>query len=312
MSTYVGVDVAKRDFSVCIDEEGGVRVYEMNPAGRRGFLRMLNTLEEPHVVLEATGGYETKLVAALVQQGLRVSVLNPRQARDFAKATGKLAKTDAIDAQVLRQFGHALAPEDNGERSLRYGPLRSLITRKRQLMHTCIQEKNRCEHADAFMRKSVARILRVLEAELARVDEKIETFIHEDEQLRGRRDLLQSVPGIGRVTANQLVGALPELGKATRREIASLCGLAPKNRDSGTFRGKRTTGGGRATIRQILYMPTLVAVQHNPVVRAYYRRLLQRGKPKMTALTAAMRKLLTLLNALLMKNTPWKETLDFQ
>jgi len=312
MSNYVGVDVAKSNFCVAFENSTKVLTFSMEAKGRDAFVRRLLELQEPaKVVMEATGGYERALVETLVSNAIAVSVLNPRQARDFAKATGQLAKTDAIDAKVLLHLGSALRPEPNGEQHVHNEPLRRLAARRRQLIEMQIQEKNRLEHAQGVVRKMVRTMIRQIEKQLEQIETELNTFIEHEEQLHQRREQLISVPGIAQVTANQLLAFLPQLGNATRREIAALAGLAPKNRDSGTFRGKRMTGGGRHIIRRILYMPTLVAIQHNPPIRAYYQRLLAKGKSKMTALTAAMRKLLTIMNTMLQNNEYWKNSLDF-
>lgn len=308
MSTYVGVDIAKKSFSVCFGLEQRAVEYPMDPKGRQRFGAKVAALDAPHVVLEATGGYEQAVVATLVGAGIAVTVLNPRQARDFARALGQLAKTDAIDAGVLLQFGLRLSPKDNGAQRVRYEPLRRLAARRRQLMHMVVQEKNRLEHAETFVRKSIRAVLRQLQHQLKGMDDEIDKAIGNDPHMAPRHARLCTAPGIGRLTASQLLAFLPELGQASRREIAALAGLAPKNRDSGAYRGKRMIGGGRSTVRHILYMPTLCAIRHNPVIKRYYHHLLDQGKTKMTAVTAAMRKFLTLLNAILKKNENWQES----
>lgn len=310
MSTYIGVDVAKKSFSACCALQDAVVEYQMEPQGCRRFCTKVAALDEPHVVLEATGGYEQALVATLVAAGIPVTVLNPRQARDFARAMGKLAKTDAIDARVLTQFGISFCPKDNGAQRLKYEPVRRLAARRRQLMLTTVQEKNRLEHADGIVRKSLRAMLRHLKRQLEHLDGEIHKAIQEDSQLKAHHARLCTVPGIAKLTASQLLAFLPELGHTNRREIAALAGLAPKNRDSGAYRGKRMIGGGRAAVRHILYMPMLVAIRHNPAIKRYYQHLVELGKPKMTALTAAMRKLLTIINTMLQKNENWKYPLD--
>lgn len=310
MSSFVGVDVAKRNFCVAFEDAGRVVEYAMDVAGRKSFVRKVLTLDAPQVVLEATGGYERKLVELLVASGVEVTVLNPRQARDFAKATGQLAKTDAIDAHILRQFGITLSPEPNGQQHVSNEPMRRLGARRRQLVEMQVQEKNRLEHAQGSLRRMIRSMLRQIEKQIIQVEEELDSLIEQDEALVQRREQLTSVPGIAKLTACQLLAFLPELGNASRKEIAALAGLAPKNRDSGTFRGRRMVGGARHVVRRILYMPTLVAIQHNPPIRAYYQRLIAKGKPKMTALTAAMRKLLTILNIILKKNEFWRKPLD--
>lgn len=310
MSTYVGVDMAKKSFSACFAVEDAAVEYRMDGEQRRRFCTKVASFAEPHVVLEATGGYEQPLVASLVAKGIPVTVLNPRQVRDFARAMGQLAKTDAIDARVLTQFGISFCPKDNGAQRLKYEPVRRLAARRRQLMQMVVQEKNRLEHADGIVRKSLRLTLRHLAGQLKQLDRDIDEAIQENSRLKANHARLCTVPGIAKLTASQLLAFLPELGHTNRREIAALAGLAPKNRDSGTYRGKRMIGGGRKAVRHILYMPTLVAIQHNPAIKRYYQHLLELGKPKMTALTAAMRKLLTILNTMLQKNENWKYPLD--
>lgn len=310
MSTYVGVDIAKSSFSVSVSGEQGVVCYGMDGADRRRFAKRLGAVEQPHVVLEATGGYEQPLLTDLVKRDVPVSLINPRQARDFARAVGRLAKTDAIDARILADFGAKLQPKANGRERVELEPLRRLAARRRQLVQMQVQEKNRLEHADPIPRRSIRAMLRHLEAQVTRIDRELEAAFQAQPKLNKRRERLCTVPGIGLATATQLLAFLPELGYATRREIAALSGLAPRNRDSGAFRGKRMIGGGRSTVRHVLYMPTLVAIRYNPTIKSFYQRLLQKGKSKMTALTAAMRKLLTLLNALLANNQNWEQKLE--
>lgn len=310
MGTYVGVDVAKATMSVSVAGTNTAATYRMDAQGRRRLYAVLARLETPHVVMEATGGYEQTLLAELVGRAIPVSLMNPRQARDFARALGRLAKTDAIDAKVLAQFGEKMQPPENGVERVRMEPFRRLAARRRQLVEMSVQEKNRLEHADLFTKKSINAVLRHVEKQLARCDEELDRYFAADPALSEKRDRLCSVPSIAKPTATRLLAVLPELGAASRREIVSLAGLAPRNRDSGAFRGKRMIGGGRAHVRYILYMPTLVAIQHNPEIRRFYQRLLERGKSKMTALTAAMRKLLTILNALIVKQQYWKENLE--
>ena len=307
MSTFVGVDVAKRSFCVAFEESGKAREYGMDASARRSFIQSVLRLEEPHVVLEATGGYERKLVEQLVAKDIAVSVVNPRQVRDFARAAGLLAKTDTIDARVLRMFGQAFKPEPNAKQYVRNEPLRELAARRRQLMEMKVQEKNRLEHAQGMIRKQIESSVRRLDRDMKKIEAEMDKLFEADEELSERRDIVESVKGIGKLSAGQLLACLPELGNASRKEIAALAGLAPKNRDSGTFRGKRMTGGGRHVVRKILYMPTMSAIQYNPAIRAYYQRLLAAGKPKMAAVTAAMRKLLTIVNTLLQKKEIWRE-----
>jgi len=306
MSTYVGIDVAKGECVVWT--AGWTRAWTVanSKAGMGRLCKRLANLAGPRVALEATGGYEHRVVDALVAAGIPVAVVNPRRVRDFARALGRLAKTDAIDAEALAEFAQRVEPAANGERYLEFEPIRRLAARRRQLMAQRTREMNRREHGEGATEQSVARAIEFYDAELRIIEGELARSVDAMPELNGRRRILCTAPGIRETTAMQLLAFLPELGHASRREIAALAGLAPMNRDSGTMRGRRMTGGGRHTVRTILYMPTLCAIRYNPVLKAYYEKLLARGKPKMTAVTATMRKFLTLLNAMLMKEEEWK------
>jgi len=251
------------------------------------------------VVLEATGGYQAAVVAALAVAGVPVAVVNPRQARDFAKATGRLAKTDSIDALMLARFGEAVRPEPRPLKSEELSELDALSRRREQLLGMLVMEKNRLKMAAKSVVPSIRKHIRWLEEQLNDVDTELQTRIRNSELWRTKDDLLRSVKGVGPVLSTTLLCSLPELGSLNRKQIAALVGVAPLNRDSGSFRGRRTIWGGRARVRSALYMATLVAVRFNPPLKAFYQRLVDRGKPKKLALTAAMRKLLTILNAMI-------------
>jgi transposase len=265
-------------------------------------------LKPPLIVLEATGGYERRLVSELVAADLPVRVVNPKRIRDFARAKGKLAKTDKLDARVIAQYAAmfqppAQAPVD--EISLK---IKELVARRRQLLSMRTQEANRREHAsDKDIAHSISTVMKAFDKELENIEAKITDYIDQSPNLKQKSDLLQTMPGIGQTTAFALVSLLPELGRLNRRQIAALVGLAPINRDSGIFRGKRMTSGGRREVRTRLYMPTLVATQHNPVIRDYYQRLLKKGKPRLVAVVACMRKIFVILNAMIAKNQPWTQ-----
>ena len=259
------------------------------------------------IVLEATGGFETTVTAALCAVGLPLVVANPRQVRDFARATGKLAKTDAIDAAVIAHFADAVRPEPRPVPDAEARALGELLTRRRQIVEMMTAERNRRKRlADRRMIKSIDRLLKALQRELSDLEEALDDTIRGTPAWRETEDLLKSVPGIGDVTARVLIAHLPELGTLDRKKIAALVGVAPFNRDSGTLRGKRTIWGGRANVRAALYMAALVASRYNPTLSRFYQRLLQAGKPKKVALTAVMRKLLTILNAIIRDQTPWQ------
>jgi transposase len=257
------------------------------------------------VVLEATGGLEVTVVAALAAASLPVVVVNPRQVRDFAKATGKLAKTDRLDAQVLASFADGVRPTLRPLPDAQTQALEALLTRRRQVVGMLTAERNRLQAARPPVRQDIQDHTAWLEERLAKLDYDLRNTLHASPLWREKEDLLRGVPGVGPVLSLTLLAELPELGTLDRRQIAALVGVAPFNRDSGTLRGKRTIWGGRATVRATLYMAALVASRHNPCIRAFYQRLLAKGKAKKVALTACMRKLLTILNAMMKHRTPW-------
>jgi transposase len=259
------------------------------------------------VVLEATAGMEMPVVAALAAAGLPVVAVNPRNAREFARATGRLAKTDIIDAHVLAQFGEALKPPLRPLPDAATQELNALVTRRHQLVEMITAEKNRLAQAvTKAVRASIREHIRWLERRLADIDQDLAGSIRQTPVWREKDELLRSVQGVGPVLSTTLLAGLPELGALGRKQIAALVGVAPLNRDSGRHRGKRMIWGGRARVREALYMGTLVATRFNPVIRAFYQRLLAAGKPKKVALTACMRKLLTILNAMARHDTPWQ------
>jgi transposase len=257
------------------------------------------------VVLEATAGMEMPVAAALAAIGLPVAVVNPRQVRQFARATGRLAKTDAIDAQVLAQFAQAVQPPLRPLPDADTQQLNALVTRRHQLVEMLAAEKNRLAQAAKSVRIDIQEHIRWLERRLIDLDRDLAATVHESPIWRETDNLLQSAPGVGPVLSTTLLANLPELGRLNGKQIAALVGVAPLNRDSGRFRGKRTIWGGRARVRTALYMGTLVATRYNPVIRPFYQRLLAAGKPKKVALTACMRKLVTILNAMVRSQSSW-------
>jgi transposase len=278
--------------------------------GIRRCVALCNKIRPELIVTEATGGYELTLAATLQAEGFAVAVVNPRRIRDFARAAGQIAKTDRLDARIIAQFAATMEPMPTERISENTQKLKALVARRNQLVGLHTAESNRLEHADGKeIRRSIAAVLKVIEAQLKTIDRQIKEQIENTPQLRQRSEILDSVPGIGPTTANMLVTELPELGQLNRRQIAALIGVAPMARDSGTFRGKRMTGGGRKKIRSRLFMPTLVAVRHNPILRAYYNKLLSRGKCKMVALVAVMRKLICILNTMVKNNQKWNPNL---
>jgi transposase len=306
MENYVGIDISKRYFYLHILPEDKQHHFENDHKGIRQCLKMLTDLRPKLIVMESTGGYELALATELYMAGLAVAVVNPRQIRDFARAIGQIAKTDKIDAKIIARFASTVEPPAKEVMDNKAIRLKSLVARRDQLVHMHEAESNRLEHAvDKGIAHSIKVILKTIDCEITRIDKQISEHVGQDKQLKRKADIVDSAPGIGDTTAFMLVTKLPEIGTLNRRQIAALVGVAPMNRDSGAFRGKRMTGGGRSSVRSGLFMPTLVAIKHNPVIREFYQRLLSVGKAKMTAVIAAMRKLLTILNTMVAKNEFW-------
>jgi transposase len=303
----VGVDVSKDRLDVDAYPDPLPTSYPNDPQGIAHLLAWLRQHPLDYIIVEATGNYERALVMELAAAALPVVVINPRQARDFAKAIGRLAKTDRLDAAVLARFGHAVRPEIRPLPDENTRQFQELLARRRQLVQMRTSELNRFATAHAApVRKSLQATLKLLERQLHDLDDHLGQLIRSCPLWREKEDLLKSVPGIGDQTARTLLADLPELGDCSRQRIAALVGVAPLNRDSGTFRGQRTICGGRRSVRSALYMATLVATRFNPVIHAHYQRLLRAGKRKKLALVACMRKLLTILNAMLRNRSPWK------
>jgi len=303
---YVGIDVAKGQLDVAVrptDEQ-----WSVANEGREitSLVTRLQTLSPALVVLEATGGLELAVSSALAAAQVPMAVVNPRQVRDFARATGQLAKTDRLDAQVIARFGEAVKPSSRALPDAEAQALAAMLTRRRQVVAMVTAEKNRLHTARPSVRRDIRRHIAWLQDSLAKLDSELGDTLRNSPLWRERDDLLQSVPGVGPVLSMTLLVELPELGTLDRRQIASLVGVAPLNRDSGTLRGRRTVWGGRARVRAVLYMGTLVATRSNPVIRSFYERLCAAGKAKKVALTACMRKLLTILNAMLRRRTDWQ------
>jgi transposase len=303
---HVGIDVAKAKLDVCVLPTGATLSVNNDDDGIAQVVALLKQHTVALVLLEATGRYERRVASELLETGFNVAVVNPRQARDFARALGKLAKTDTIDAATLAQFaqlGHArLCEKQPQNRSL----LDDLVTRRRQVTQMMAMEKTRQQiPQDKATRSMIARVIRLLEQQREDLDRRIAQLIESDDDWKNKRDLMSSVPGIGTTTASQLVADLPELGKLNRQQIAALVGVAPINRDSGTLRGNRTIFGGRASVRCALYMAAFCAMKFNPVIRRFAERLRAAGKPFKVIVVAAMRKLLTILNVILKENRPW-------
>lgn len=306
---FVGIDVSKAYVDVGRDGPGEVERFANDEAGQALCVRRLKDLAPTLVVMEATGGLEAALAAQIAVSGVAVAVINPRQVRDFAKATGVLAKTDQIDARVLAQFARAIRPEPRALKSEELALLDALITRRRQILEMITAETNRLASAPSKVARTIQTHLTWLRRQLKRSNDDIDGQIRKSPLWLERVELMTSVKGVGAVTAATLLAELPELGSLDRRKISALGGVCPYNRDSGKWRGKRTIWGGRSTVRATLYMAALVASQHNPVIKVFYQRLLAAGKPKKLALTACMRKLLIILNAIVRSGRPWDPTM---
>jgi transposase len=303
---FVGIDVAKAHLDVAERPVATPTRLSNDEAGISALVARLVVDAPTLIVLEATGGLEGPVVAALTAAGLAVAVVNPRQVRDFAKAVGHLAKTDALDAQVLAHFAEAIRPTPRPLPEPERQALAALLTRRRQVLAMLVAEQQRLGTAALALRPRIAAHIVWLRQERDDLDQALQHQVRQIPAWRADDDLLQSVPGIGPVVATTLIADLPELGQLDRKQIAALVGVAPFNCESGILRGRRIIWGGRAQVRAALWLGTLVAVQHNPVIRAFYARLLAAGKPKKVALTACMHKLLIILNALLRHRTPWQ------
>ena len=302
---FVGIDVAGKELEVAILPETKTRKWPNTEEGIDSLAAYLKPFSPTLIVMEATGGLESLCAATLSLRGLPVAVVNPRHVRDFAKATGKLAKTDAIDALIIARFGEAVQPNVRELQDAQMQDLKALTVRRRQIIQMIIAEKNRLARASNWPRKDIQEHIDWLQKRLDEIDNELQEAIKKSPMWREKDALLRSVPGVGKVLSLTLLSQLPELGTLNRRQIAALVGLAPLNRDSGQFRGKRSVWGGRAKIRSALYMATLVATRCNETISGFYRRLCAAGKPQKVAITACMRKLLTILNAMLRDLTQW-------
>ena len=304
-TVYVGIDVSKTCVDVAVRPTGQVWTISNDESGIRELVSRLKALDPAIVVLESTGGLELPSVAALAAATLPVAIVNPRQVRDFARATGTLAKTDALDAVALAHFADAVRPAVRPLKDAETQVLSSLVARRHQVVSIVVAEKNRLGSAIAAVRPRIEAHIAWLEQELSDIDEGLRQTLRSSPEWREKDDILRSVPGVGEQLSLALLSQLPELGTLNRRQVdTALVGVAPFNRDSGTVRGKRRVWGGRARIRAVLYMGALSASRFNPVIRDFYQRLLAAGKPKKVALTACMRKLLVILNSMLKSRSP--------
>lgn len=304
---FIGIDVAKDRLDVHVRPSGQSFAVTRDGEGLATLTERLMALKPELIVLEATGGFEVTVAAALGSAKLPLAVINPRQIRDFARATGKLAKTDALDAAAIAHFAEAIRPEPRPIPDEQAQALGELVARRRQIVEMIVAETHRKRQmTQRFLLRQVDRHLALLQEELSEIERELDDSIRGTPAWRANDDLLKSVPGIGNTTARTLLAELPELGSLDRKKISALVGVAPLNRDSGTMRGRRTTWGGRASVRAALYMAALTATRHNPTIAAFYKRLRNAGKPPKVALVACMRKLLTILNAVLRDQRPWQ------
>jgi len=311
-SIFIGIDVSKARLDVAIVPSGERESVANDEAGINVLVKRFKEVGPALIVLEATGGVERAVTRGLASAELPIVVVNPRQVRDFAKATGQLAKTDRIDALVLARFAQAVRPAIRPLPDAVTLELRALIARRRQITEMIVAERNRLSGASRAVRKRIEAHLRWLQAELKRADNDLDQSIGQSPLWQENQDLLKSVPGIGPIISRTLVAELPELEQLNRKQIAALVGIAPLNRDSGTLKGRRTIWGGRATVRAVLYMAALVASRRNAVIRAFYKRLRSAGKAPKVALVACMRKLLTILNSMIKHKTRWSENFSVQ
>jgi len=304
---YIGIDVAKEQIDIAVRPTGRSWSVPYDGVAVDELVVQLGNLDPIAVITESTGGLELPLVAALAAASLPVVVVNPRQVRDFAKSTGQLAKTDRLDAQVLAYFGEAVRPPRRPLRDADTQALAAILARRRQVKGIIVAEKNRLSRAVSEVRPRIESHINWLERELDDLDTDLRQKIEHSPVWREKDELLRSVPGVGPQVSLTLLACLPELGTLNRKQVAALVGVAPFNRDSGALRARRTIWGGRVRVRGALYMSTLVATRFNPVIRDFYQRLLAAGKPKKLALTACMRKLLVILNAIVKHQSPWRD-----
>lgn len=305
---YVGIDVSKGRLEVCLMPEGEALALANDQEGIDELLERLGRVSPQLVVLEASGRYERPAAAAIAAAGIPVAVVNPRQARDYAKATGRLAKTDRIDAQILARFASGVGPQPSILPDEEAQSVQAILARRRQLSAMLVAERNRAQMAPETVAKRIRVHIRWLEKELSRADRDLDEAIEASATFEDNEALLRSVAGVGPILARTLLAELPELGTITHKRLCALVGVAPFNNDSGKRRGKREVWGGRAPVRAALYMGALVATRHNPHIKEFYERLLKAGKPKKVALVACMSKLLTILNAMIRDRTTWRST----
>lgn len=303
----VGIDVGKSQLDLCIYERDIHFSVENNPEGIKKALGRLGRYKVARIVLEATGRHERAFVEAVLNKGLPVIIANPIHIRRYAGAIGQLAKTDKIDAWLIAKYAAVVQPEVRVHHSKSVLKIKDLLVRRRQLIEMITMEKNRHHIMPAFLKADIKRSIAHLQKQLEKVDHMLDKLIEAEDEWREKRQIMQSMPGIGPTVVNTLLGDLPELGSLTQKQVAALAGLAPYNRDSGKLRGKRRIRGGRHSVRTMLFMAALTSVQHNPVIRCFYHHLVAQGKHKKVALTACMRKMITILNAMVRDGNTWQE-----
>lgn len=302
---WIGVDVSKRHLDAAARPAGTHKRFANDQEGHAELITWLAQFSDCHVVMEPTGGYERAFVRALLERGVVFSVVNPRQVRDFAKATGKLAKTDTIDAHAIAHFGEAIQPEVRAQPDDATAEIEALLNRRRQLVDMRTMESNRRQLASRPIKLRIEATMKFLNDQIEEIDRELDDQIRKSPRWREHEDLLTSVPGVGPITARTLTAMLPELGTISRKKIAALVGVAPFNHDSGDSGRKRRIRGGRGAVRHVLFMAASVAARFNPVISQVYARLIAAGKAPKVALVACMRKLLTILNAMVRNNQPW-------
>lgn len=305
MDKFVGIDISKDSLDLCIEPDNEVVHLAYDDKGIAQVVKRLTQVAPTLIVMEATGGLEVRLASELAAKGLQVAVINPRQARDFAKATGQLAKTDLVDAAVLASFARAIRPAVRPLKDADTRELDDLVTRRRQLIDMRVQETLRLGTASKVQRKSVAAHIAWLDKRIVKFDDDLSKRLRASDAWRTKDDLLRGIPGVGAVTTLTLLAKCPELGALNRRQIAALVGVAPRANDSGKHRGKRFVWGGRADVRAVLYMATVSAIRCNNDIKAFAERLKQAGKPAKVVIVACMRKLLTIMNAMVKNNAQW-------
>ena len=303
--SFFGIDVSKADLDLFIVPSNKALKTTNDEKGIREILRLAKELKPVSIVVESTGVYQNELVSILVKENLPVVVTNPRRIRDFAKAKNKLAKTDKIDSEIIALFAKEIKPEYRSFKDETLQELTALIIKRDQILNMITAEKNRLEVSHKSVKNDILRTLRTLEKHLRRIDENIDDFLKKEGPVNHKSDILNSVPGVGKILTSTLLAVMPELGSLNRKQCASLVGVAPFNKDSGKYRGKKSIWGGRSLVRKVLYMAALSGTRFNEVISAFYNRLISKGKPKKVAIVACMRKLITILNSMIKNDTMW-------